>query len=299
MRALERFINALFKDSILQHSKIVYQFLSIEKDSDFAKVKKVYDQMQTPYQLNRFRSRSGKIIIDKTIYKNIKEFDQIKENFTTNLTQLKKLSDSYKSLFTEMKQVSSRMLEISNIYNQIYTSSVKFGENDNLIRSYASMEKLMKNWGYTELKQAMNIELEVREYFKYVHLEYNSIKELYEKFDYTKNLYTKSEEKLILKKEELYKRGDVSKWLLPENEKFDFNNKELAISKMLPNETNNVKNLKMLFYYHATSCKNEFNRMREVIGFQNQEASKLFYSKNSKVIEDLNKAWEIFKSNSN
>lgn len=299
MRALERFINALFKDSILQHSKIVYQFLSIEKDSDFAKVKKVYDQMQTPYQLNRFRSRSGKIIIDKTIYKNIKEFDQIKDNFTTNLTQLKKLSDSYKSLFTEMKQVSSRMLEISNIYNQIYTSSVKFGENDNLMRSYASMEKLMKNWGYTELKQAMNIELEVREYFKYVHLEYNSIKELYEKFDYTKNLYTKSEEKLILKKEELYKRGDVSKWLLPQNEKFDFNNKELAISKMLPNETNNVKNLKMLFYYHATSCKNEFNRMREVIGFQNQEASKLFYSKNSKVIEDLNKAWEIFKSNSN
>jgi hypothetical protein len=191
------------------------------------------------------------------------------------------------------------MLEISNIYNQIYTSSVKFGENDNLMRSYASMEKLMKNWGYTELKQAMNIELEVREYFKYVHLEYNSIKELYEKFDYTKNLYTKSEEKLILKKEELYKRGDVSKWLLPQNEKFDFNNKELAISKMLPNETNNVKNLKMLFYYHATSCKNEFNRMREVIGFQNQEASKLFYNKNSKVIEDLNKAWEIFKSNSN
>jgi ferritin-like metal-binding protein YciE len=112
-------------------------------------------------------------------------------------------------------------------------------------------------------------------------------------------LYTKSEEKLILKKEELYKRGDVSKWLLPQNEKFDFNNKELAISKMLPNETNNVKNLKMLFYYHATSCKNEFNRMREVIGFQNQEASKLFYSKNSKVIEDLNKAWEIFKSDSN
>ena len=200
-------------------------------------------------------------------------------------------------LFTEMKQVSNRMVEISDIYSRIYKASVENSENENLIKSYASMEKLMKNWGYTELKQAMNIELEVREYFKFVNLEYNSIKELYDSYDYAKNLYIKSNEKLIKTKENLFNKGDVSKWDIPNGVQFDYTNKQSAISKMLPKETLHVENLKMFFYYHANAVKNEFNRIREVIGYQNQETFKQFYEKNSKVIEELNKAWDIFRGN--
>ena len=89
----------------------------------------------------------------------------------------------------------------------------------------------------------------------------------------------------------------MSKWDIPNGVQFDYTNKQSAISKMLPKETLHVENLKMFFYYHANAVKNEFNRIREVIGYQNQETFKQFYEKNSKVIEELNKAWDIFRGN--
>lgn len=297
MRSCERFLNALVTDPLLKNCTLVYNFLSIEKESDFQKIKKSLESLNLPHNLKKYFSRSGKLIIDKTLSKDPKLFESIKSNFTTNQNELTKLVSSYKMLFTEMKQVSNRMVEISDIYSRIYKASVENSENENLIKSYASMEKLMKNWGYTELKQAMNIELEVREYFKFVSLEYNSIKELYDSYDYAKNLYIKSNEKLIKTKENLFNKGDVSKWDIPNGVQFDYTNKQSAISKMLPKETLHVENLKMFFYYHANAVKNEFNRIREVIGYQNQETFKQFYAKNSKVIEELNKAWDIFRGN--
>ena len=297
MRSCERFLNALVTDPLLKNCTLVYNFLSIEKESDFQKIKKSLESLNLPHNLKKYFSRSGKLIIDKTLSKDPKLFETIKSNFTTNQNELTKLVSSYKMLFTEMKQVSNRMVEISDIYSRIYKASVENSENENLIKSYASMEKLMKNWGYTELKQAMNIELEVREYFKFVNLEYNSIKELYDSYDYAKNLYIKSNEKLIKTKENLFNKGDVSKWDIPNGVQFDYTNKQSAISKMLPKETLHVENLKMFFYYHANAVKNEFNRIREVIGYLIQEIFIQFYEKNSKVIEELNKAWDIFRGN--
>ena len=297
MRSLEKFLNALLTDPLLKNSSLLYQFISLEKESDFEKIKQALANLQTPPTLSKYYTRSGKIIIDKALMKDPTVFESIKTNFTTNQTELTKLKKSYKMLFREMKQVSNRMVEIADTYSRIYKASITNSENDNLIKSYAAMEKLMKDWGYTELKQAMNIELEVREYFKYVNLEYYSIKELYDNYDYSKTLYFKSKDKLEQRKEELFKRGDISRWELSPNDKFDFTNKPLAISKMLPKDTAKLENFKMFFFYHANACRNEFNRIREVIGYQNQETFKLFYNKNSKVIAELNKAWEIFRGN--
>ena len=39
----------------------------------------------------------------------------------------------------------------------------------------------MENWEYAELHCILNVDLEVKEYFKFLKLEYNYIKELYEK----------------------------------------------------------------------------------------------------------------------
>ena len=182
-----------------------------------------------------------------------------------------------------------------NYYKNLYQLSVENSENNNLCKSYQSVQILMQNWGYTELQSALNIDLEVREYFKFVKLEYNSIKELYEKYDYYRNLYLSSKEKLINKKEKLYKDGNVNEWDLPKGEEIDIKDKNKVLRKMLVNENNKLHNIKLFLFYYATSLKYEFERLREIIGFQNKEKFKHFYLKNSKVIEELNKAWLIFK----
>ena len=295
MRALERFLNSVVTEPLLKNSNVLYDFLTIEKESDFENVKKNYDKYNFPTLLEKMQTRTGKIIIDTTILKDPKTYSDIRENFTKNQTILTQIVQSYKELFKEMKQVSNRMLEICEYYKNLYQLSVKNGENTNLCKSYQSIQILMQNWGYTELQSALNIDLEVREYFKFVKLEYNSIKELYEKYDYYKNLYLNSKEKLINKKEKLFKEGNVNEWDLPKGEEIDITDKDKVIKKMLTNENNKLHNIKLFLFYYATSLKSEFERLREIIGYQNKEKFKHFYSNNSKVIDELNKAWLIFK----
>ena len=295
MRALERFLNSVVTEPLLKNSNVLYDFLTIEKESDFENVKKNYDKYNFPILLEKMQTRTGKIIIDTTILKDPKTYSDIRENFTKNQTILTQIVQSYKELFKEMKQVSNRMLEICEYYKNLYQLSVKNGENTNLCKSYQSIQILMQNWGYTELQSALNIDLDVREYFKFVKLEYNSIQELYEKYDYYKNLYLNSKEKLINKKEKLFKEGNVNEWDLPKGEEIDITDKDKVIKKMLTNENNKLHNIKLFLFYYATSLKSEFERLREIIGYQNKEKFKHFYSNNSKVIDELNKAWLIFK----
>ena len=51
------------------------------------------------------------------------------------------------------------------------------GENKNLFESYKSTLTLIENWEYVELHCVLNVDLEVKEYFKFVKLEYNYIKQ--------------------------------------------------------------------------------------------------------------------------
>ena len=44
-------------------------------------------------------------------------------------------------------------------------------ENKNLCESYKSNQTLMENWEYAELYCVLNVDLEVKEYFKFVKLE--------------------------------------------------------------------------------------------------------------------------------
>ncbi len=54
----------------------------------------------------------------------------------------------------------------------------------------------MENWEYAELHSVLNVDLEVKEYFKFLKLEYNYIKELYEKYDKKRNLFFDSRDAL-------------------------------------------------------------------------------------------------------
>ena len=295
MRALEKFLNDVINYPLLKNSNLIYDFLSIEKENEFKECKIKYDNINMPNSFYDMQNNLGKILIEKDIMKNVKYFDEIKNNISSNKELLNKLISSYKNLFKEMKIVSNRMLEISDLYKNIYDLSTQFNENENMLKSYNLMEFLMQNWGYSELQSTLNIDLEVKEYFKYVNLQYNAINELFDKYESQKNLYYKSKQKLLNKKEELFKKKDINKWELS-NQNIDLNNKEEVFKFMLPNETKNVDKNKFLLFYFATCLKNEFHILREKIGIQNLEIYKQFYNKNIKVIEELNNTWMVFKN---
>ena len=81
-----------------------------------------------------------------------------------------------------------------------------------------------------------------------------------------KIIFVKNESKLIQKKEELFKKGDVSKWGLKKEDLKDkqyiINNKELAFTKMLYKDTLQALNYKRAFVFYGNSLINEFQRIR-------------------------------------
>ena len=158
------------------------------------------------------------------------------------------------------------------------------------------MKRLFESLGNNQKNLCKNLDGELREYFKYVRSEYFANQELFEKYSYAKNLYLKNNQNLLKKKENLYAKKDTSKWELDPGDKPDLNNKQDCFNKMLKRETINNYNLRNVFLYLANQCKNEFIRLREVVGYQNREKMKDFYKNNYNVLGELNNVWETFGS---
>ena len=78
----------------------------------------------------------------------------------------------------------------------------------------------------------------------------------------------KAQEKLDSRKEDLFKKQDITKWELDPGDTTDkvaiLQNKELAIQKMLPKETSTVKMLKLNYGFYLNRIIEEYQRLREL-----------------------------------
>ena len=101
------------------------------------------------------------------------------------------------------------------------------------------------------------------------------MKELLNVVDNYKINYYKSKRNLIAKKEDLFKKSDISKWDLGPNQGMSIVNllkdRNIALPKMLCNETNTVINLKQIYGYYLNSATKEFERIRKIIAFGHRQ----------------------------
>jgi hypothetical protein len=119
------------------------------------------------------------------------------------------------------------------------------------------LSKLMNDWGESEKKQSILIDVELKEYFRYIKNEFVELRELIGKMDMNKNAYYKAETRLMQKKEELFKQGNILRWEIPSEDlnKLDKNallkNKEYAFCKIMPKV---IFFLKYLFLRKLNMC---------------------------------------------
>ena len=100
------------------------------------------------------------------------------------------------------------------------------------------------------------------------------MKDLIYSVDTCKQSYYKSKKNLISKKEDLFKKGDKTRWdLNPNNPNVNINtpnlekDKNIALPNMLYNETNAVSDLKQIYGYYLNSVNNEFSRLEKILAF--------------------------------
>ena len=294
---IQRFVDGIMDDILLKNSSLIYLFFSTEKEKDLISLMEKYDKVPRPKNLKYFYSRDGKIELDETILKKPKknELLDIKINISKNNSIYDNLNKCLKNLCKEMKQVSDRMIEISNLFKQIYELSINNSEKNSFCKCYSDLSLFFKEYGNKEFKEMKVISNHIKNYFKFVNMQYNiSLKELYNSFEYEHDLYLKFSENLKHKKETLYNNKEYEKWELKnEDINIDFNDKELVMKKILPKETAVVNEIKKYLIYYATQLNSENIRLKDIITEQNNSLFRIIKENSIGILNDINKFWEL------
>ena len=199
MRNLERFLVYLAKDPLIKNSQILFDFLTIEDDADFAKRKKIYNRMKTPTELKDIKTIDGKIKVMITPQKE-KFLENIKNNASFNETALKKFNQNFKILKTEMNTAISRILSFNPLFDKLIKISSTYLDNNIIIESYNQMKNIFNSWADTLKKQNTFFLNDVKEYLKLLSGNYHHIRDIVQVVEAQKNNYNKMSKNLISKK---------------------------------------------------------------------------------------------------
>ncbi len=295
MRNLERFLVYLAKDPLVKNSQIFYDFLTIEKDSDFEKRKKIYNRLKTPIELKDIKTINGKMKINITIRKE-QHLENIRDNAAFNETALKKFNQNFKLLKEEMKTVISRVLSFGPLFDKLLKISTTYLDNNIIIESYNQMKNIFNTWADTLKKQNTFFFTDVKEYLKLLSGNYHHLRELVQYVEKIKTSYNKTSRNLTNKKMELFRKGDVSSWQLDEKDKKNlnefFSDRLASYKKICFKETTNVIKLKEKYGYHLNKIIFEYQRLRNINTIENKEKIIQFSKKQSQIVSDHNKKME-------
>ena len=290
MRSMEKFLQGLLIHPLIKNSEILYDFLSLQKDSDFHKKKQKYLKITGPTQVKEIKTLEGEIKISVTKEKEM-YLQNIEDNCNINEELLQNITKSYKNLILLMTQVHDKMKEISGLWKLVYEKSTKYYDIPNTSETYNILSKVMDNWAEAEKQQMEILNINVREYFRYIKNEYHSMKELSDIVESNKNIYKKAFDKLYFNKENLYKQQNLLQWGLSpsdlENKIALLKNKELAFSKMLPEETKRVNMFRDFYGSYLNSIISEYERIRIINAKRHKENITVFIRKLSDSLTDF------------
>ncbi len=265
-RSLEKFIQSLVDNDLIKHSPILFDFLSIEDKSQFYSRQTYYSKGKIPKSLNKLYSLDGNIEI-KFKNSDLPLLDYICEFNENSQVLLKKITLILSEIYNLFNTTSDKIKEFSFLCSDFDSLFNKFYEKEKKSDLFKNLNNIMNNWSDIMRNQSEFIEINLREQFKFINKQQKEMSYLIKTMNQKKFSFIKYENKLIQKKEELFKKGDVNKWGLKKddlkNKENFINNKELAFKKMLPKDTLHTYNYKRAFAFFAYSLIKEFDRIRD------------------------------------
>lgn len=274
MRVLEKFMNTLVKDPLIKNSQILYDFVNTSQDTEFNNIKKVYEKVKPFTDVQEFKSTDGQISIMVTPGKEI-YVENIKDNATHNVNIFKKINYSMRALYGEMDAVVKRMTEISEQWDLLRKINERYYENNTTIESYNQMSIMFSTWANLLKEQTKLINIDIREYFKYTKNSFIAMKDFANDLENSKSSYIKGAKSLMNKKEDLFKRGDTTRWDLSSEDRKNVKsfsmNKKVALTKMCYKDTLNAISLKEFYGYYLNRVISEYERYKEIYGVLNKE----------------------------
>ena len=289
MRSLQSFLNYILKDNLIKNSQIFYDFLSIEKEEDFEKKKKIYNKLKTPIEFKDIKSLEGKLKLEVTPQNELL-LDKILDNAILNETVLKQINDNFKLLKLEMDSVISRIISFFPMFDKLIKARKVYIPNNVILESYIQLKNIFKSWSEVLKKQNYFFSKDVKEYLKILGGNYHHMKELAESVQEQKNYYKRTSKNLITKKIDLYERGDIEDWQLDNQDKKKvktfFKDKLTSYKKICYNNTCDTIKLKEKYGYQLNKIISEHERMKYITNIENRQKVMDFTRKQSQISSD-------------
>ena len=170
-------------------------------------------------------------------------------------------------------------------------NSTKYFEDIGISNTYDKMSKLFTKWSEFLKKQNKLVFVNLREYYKYIKNNFRDMKKNISNVESVKNDYYFQEKSLIYKKEDLFKRGDVTKWELDPQEKANpkdlLHDKFSALFKMCAKDTDRCIQRKIYYGYYLNQLIEEHERIRNFNGKNHKDNLMNFCQNLAEIISDF------------
>ena len=262
-QGLQNFMNEVINNEKFKASEVLNIFLSIVDRNLFEiQMKNISPKSLTRLSVQNIPNFDSKNkIVDINInneneiishFNSISNYlngqDKFLENLENNLSNYKKC----------MLQACTILEEIENNFTKLTMMLTKVNISDKINNVYENYEIFFKNWKRIQFNQLLIIKDVTKKFFKDVKDKCGALIENYEKVQNLQDEYLNNKNKLMAKKEMLWKQMDITKWDIAQGEILDnqklFTDKLYAQDKMCFKETfelNIQKNLLGYYFYHT------------------------------------------------
>ena len=254
IRNLEKFMNYLLSDPIIKNSQILYDFLCIENQKEFEKVKKEFENTTPNNDIQNYQSVNGKIDININVNKE-KKFEEIKNFCNENEKLCRQLTNNLNSIEDSCNNILKKLKDSSLIFDKLYNLTNKYYSKDYLLKkAYKQMNNMFLSLEKIVKKEKDSLKIDIKENFNFLSKNYSNFYQLIKKVDEAKRIYKKEEKELVSLKNDLYSKSQGGSQI----------NENVNLSKLLPKNTEATLEMKKNYGFYLNKTLSEFERMENL-----------------------------------
>ena len=310
IKGLQNFLDEILKNDIIKTAEPLISFLSLTERNFFEQQMKIINpknlNADNILNIKTFNGKSEIADMENELLNNINNrnyFNSVEEFFNSQKDEIKEIKNNLTEYSLLMIKASKHLEQIEQGFNRLNQFYNKANLAKDICNVFEQYQIFCKNWKRIHINQTNIINNKLNEYFKYLKNKGESLVELIKRQNEVQSDYDKIREDLTNKKENLWKKMDISKWEMNQMAQIDsallFRDKNYAFSKMCFQETMLVNNKgDLLGFYYINNILN-IKKVIECLEKYSVENLVNFSKEIEPTVTDVVNVWSNLASNIN
>ena len=310
IKGLQNFLDEILKNDIIKTAEPLISFLSLTERNFFEQQMKIINpknlNADNILNIKTFNGKSEIADMENELLNNISNrnyFNSVEEFFNSQKDEIKEIKNNLTEYSLLMIKASKHLEQIEQGFNRLNQFYNKANLAKDICNVFEQYQIFCKNWKRIHINQTNIINNKLNEYFKYLKNKGESLVELIKRQNEVQSDYDKIREDLTNKKENLWKKMDISKWEMNQMAQIDsallFRDKNYAFSKMCFQETMLVNNKgDLLGFYYINNILN-IKKVIECLEKYSVENLVNFSKEIEPTVTDVVNVWSNLVSNIN